>query len=381
MKKLFSLLLLLLPWLPAAAQAPAPLVADSAVLQGVLRKWYTQLPRNYATQTAAPLLLALHGGLGTARNFAGSSGWPAIADTAGVIVVFPEGGIEQRPGGFVWNIYSWDATYSFYNSTLNDVAYLDTVMNRVSRRYRVDANRVYLMGFSNGSSMVNTYLFRNSARLAAAAPVSGSFMTTLAINPYANPYQPNGKVPVWIWRGQQENQQVPGTSETRSVSDQNQKRYWISYNQTGPGADRSTRPTLGGYTYADTLFASADCRGAVRFTEVAGQNHQFVPAYAARLWDEFFRGTVRTCVSQPLAAAPGASRTVLSVYPNPARTEFRLGTNQPVALTTLYNATGRAVPLRQREATYSLSGIGPGLYLLRVQFRDGTAGTQKLLVE
>jgi len=344
------------------------LLTDSMQVQGITRKWFTQLPQNYNQSQQKPLVIALHGGLGTGNSFATSSGWASIADTAGFVAVFPNGAIPRGPG-FVWNVYSWDSTYSFYNSYVRDDIFIDTLISKLIQQYNIDTNRIYLTGFSNGSSMVNTYAFYNTQKLAAIGAASGSFSTSLGINPYTNSYQPNSITPIWIWRGSTENQQVPGTLETRDFSDQNQKNYWIFKNQCSTIPTSNSIFTGGTYTYNDTTFTGTGCKNIVRFTSVQGQYHQFVPEYAERIWNEFFKTTVKNCNSITGINEPSNVNSI-SVFPNPFNSKINIQNVSNDDFFVLRNFLGQTIYYGRNIQQQDLSSLYPGIYFLSVYSKN-----------
>src|SRR5207244_1511742 len=75
---------------------------------------------------------------------------------------------RDTSGATSWNYVS-DATRA------DDVAYVDAVIADMSARYHVDAQRIYVIGHSNGAGMTYRYLYSRADKLAAAAPIAGSF--------------------------------------------------------------------------------------------------------------------------------------------------------------------------------------------------------------
>lgn len=135
-------------------------------VDGVVRLALVYAPAEAKT-TPSPLVFVFHGHGGTMRNTAGKFAiqrhWPeAIAvymqglNTPGAITD-PEG---KRPG--------WQRTFGDQND--RDLKFFDTVLATLKREYRVDEQRVYATGHSNGGAF--TYLLW-SARgevFAAVAP-------------------------------------------------------------------------------------------------------------------------------------------------------------------------------------------------------------------
>jgi polyhydroxybutyrate depolymerase len=57
---------------------------------------------------------------------------------------------------------------------VDDVAFIDALLDGLGRAYPVDAGRVYATGMSNGAMMAYRLAAELSARIAAIAPVSGT---------------------------------------------------------------------------------------------------------------------------------------------------------------------------------------------------------------
>ncbi|MDO7848459.1 T9SS type A sorting domain-containing protein [Hymenobacter sp. M29] len=81
--------------------------------------------------------------------------------------------------------------------------------------------------------------------------------------------------------------------------------------------------------------------------------------------------------------AEAAAALALSIYPNPATATATVETAQPTRLTVL-DLTGRVVltpGLAQRRHALSLTGLAPGVYLVRATAADGTAAVRRLAVQ
>jgi polyhydroxybutyrate depolymerase len=74
-------------------------------------------------------------------------------------------------GNRFWN--ATDACCNFYGSGVDDVAYLDAVLDDVAGRYRVDPARVYLVGHSNGGFLAHRYACDRPGRVAAIVTLAG----------------------------------------------------------------------------------------------------------------------------------------------------------------------------------------------------------------
>ncbi|NDJ35519.1 MAG: hypothetical protein GYB64_12700 [Chloroflexi bacterium] len=103
-----------------------------------------------------PLVLDMHGWGGTAYEQLGASGFTAIAEEEGIIVVYPQATGEE----LLWGL-------------ADDVSYIEAVLDAVSADYPVDESRIYATGFSAGGFMAHYLGGALSDRIAAVASVGG----------------------------------------------------------------------------------------------------------------------------------------------------------------------------------------------------------------
>jgi polyhydroxybutyrate depolymerase len=135
-----------------------------------------------ARADGAPVILALHGGGGSADQFARASGLSAPANRQGYAVIYPEG--TGRAG-------TWNGGYccgAAQRNRVDDVAFLDAVIADAIRRFGLNPARVYLTGMSNGSIMAETYAALRPAKVRAVAGVAGTMDTRR--------FKPRGRVPL-----------------------------------------------------------------------------------------------------------------------------------------------------------------------------------------
>ena len=160
MKKLFLCLLLALLALPVAA-------VDITV-DGVKRSYVIYLPKNLGQNR--PLLISCHGMNQDANYQKGMLQIESIADTAKFVTVFPEG-IDR----------GWDISGD------RDIRFMQAIIDEMVRLYKVDANRVYLSGFSMGGMFTYHAMNRMADKIAAFAPISGYPMWGTTASPSVRP--------------------------------------------------------------------------------------------------------------------------------------------------------------------------------------------------
>lgn len=102
----------------------------------------------------APLLVALHGGLGSGAQFEVNSDFDGLATSNRFIVAYPDGvGLmsDGSGGARTWN--GGDCCGPAVKRNVDDVAFLGALVLDVSESNAIDPNRVYATGHSNGGIM------------------------------------------------------------------------------------------------------------------------------------------------------------------------------------------------------------------------------------
>ncbi|TXT57946.1 MAG: conserved membrane protein of unknown function [Candidatus Thorarchaeota archaeon] len=136
------------------------------------RQYLIHIPESYNGSDAVPLLLALHGGGGSAKSMRNANGFDAVADKYNFILVYPDGTGDMSYQFHTWNSGYIDA-YAFKNN-IDDVLFLSTLIDELLDTYNVNKSRVYMTGHSNGAMMTYRFGAEHPDSLAAIAPVSGS---------------------------------------------------------------------------------------------------------------------------------------------------------------------------------------------------------------
>ena len=131
------------------------------------------VPDDYDAATPAPLIVLLHGYTSSGAGQDSYMGFSAIADTYGFLLVSPDG--DKESGGDenrFWNASS--ACCNFFQSDVDDSAYILSIIKEVKADFNVDANRVYLIGHSNGGFMSYRAAYDHSETIAAIASLAGA---------------------------------------------------------------------------------------------------------------------------------------------------------------------------------------------------------------
>lgn len=117
-----------------------------------------------------PVVLALHGGRTNAAAMAEFAGLETWGEREGFVVVHPEG---TGPTEFsrTWN--AGRCCGSAVEQQVDDLAFLDDLLDRLPKLVNCDSAGVYVVGMSNGGMLALRFAAHAGRRIAAAASISG----------------------------------------------------------------------------------------------------------------------------------------------------------------------------------------------------------------
>lgn len=130
---------------------------------GVSRSYRLHAPPGYAPARPVPLVIALHPYPGDGLEMSRLFGWDTVAEREGFLVAYPDG----VNGGFNALVCCSDA---------DDVGFLAALTGHLVEHWRVDPDRVYLTGISNGGDLSFRAAVEASDTFAAIGVVSGGFI-------------------------------------------------------------------------------------------------------------------------------------------------------------------------------------------------------------
>lgn len=168
--KIFTLIITILIFsfqaLPLKAQQN---INEKVVIGKKTRRWIVHLPTNYDSNVQYPLYINMHGFTSNGSQQSTYSGFNAIADERGAIVVYPDG-VDKR----------WNSGVTFgVESDIDDVGFLMMLVDRMELLYNADPTRVYSIGYSAGGFMSYRLACERANRIAAIGPVVGSVNNSL----------------------------------------------------------------------------------------------------------------------------------------------------------------------------------------------------------
>ncbi len=141
---------------------------------GIERHYLVYVPQSYSPSRKTPLVLAFHGGGGTAGIMANPDyyGWTPKAEKEGFIVAFPNG--ASRFGG---KLATWNAGrccgYA-RDQKSDDVGFVKALIRDIQSNYAIDPDKIFATGMSNGGMFSYRLACDASDIFRAVASVAGA---------------------------------------------------------------------------------------------------------------------------------------------------------------------------------------------------------------
>lgn len=142
----------------------------SVELDDQTRSYQVHVPATLDLGQPAPLLLAFHGVPSSAVEMREISELDPVAAAEGFVVVYPE---ASRTGD--WNQSCRDCSAAGALE-YDDVAFTEVVIEKMALDMRIDLDRVYVTGFSQGALMAFRIACELSHRVAAVATVAATML-------------------------------------------------------------------------------------------------------------------------------------------------------------------------------------------------------------
>ncbi len=144
-----------------------------------LRSAKIYLPEFNDSTDSPSLIIALHGYTTNPKDLELSSQIHQ-ACLNNYIVVYPRGSKNDN-GYFGWNA---GGMYKEWTKNANDIQYIDSLINLLVLKYKIDQKRIYIMGHSNGAMMAYKLAAQLPTKIAAVACISGPMLDSIHIPLY-----------------------------------------------------------------------------------------------------------------------------------------------------------------------------------------------------
>ena len=339
---------------------------------GLTREYILYVPASYSSGTAVPLLFNFHGYTSNATQQMWYGDFRPIADTAGFIIVHPNGTLDAN------NTMHFNVGWG--GSSVDDVGFTNALIDTLSANYSIDQTRIYSTGMSNGGFMSFLLACELSDRIAAIGSVTGSIVpSTLAS---CNPTHP---VPVLQIHGTSDGT-VPytgGAGWSSSIS--SLLSTWsnlINADSAPITVPMPNTSTTDGTTVERISYLNGDNCSELIHYKITGGSHSWAGSAfsiagtnydidaSKEVWNFVSRydinGLIGTCVTGVNDETPEAQ---LSIYPNPTSSAFSIdGLNQESNF-ELISVLGERVLAGKVSATsgqIDVSELNKGVYFLKI---------------
>ena len=364
-KRLLSLIVFIASLSVSHAQG---YISQTIQHDGLTREYSIYVPASYDGTTNFPLLFNLHGGGGTNSAWQAASDMRPIADTADIILVYP----QARPDPSDGNSFNWIPKVP---GTFDDVPFFSSLIDTIASNYQIDQNRIYACGYSLGGDMTFELGCKLNNRIAAIAPVA----RTMQPNPnsFCSPVHPTGVLTIL------------GTDDLVSpyngivfggieyyISAAATHIYWATHNNcdatatmstVSPSVERNTWSTASGCAYVEEL-------------KVIGGGHDWPGSFGNMTIDaniEIWQFVSRYDINGLIGCATtsinvnNSTHENYKVYPNPVNTQITID----IGLVEekefrLYNPIGELVLsgfLNSQISIIDLSSLAPNVYILNIE--------------
>ena len=135
------------------------------------RKCLLHIPDSVKGKSNIPLLIYLHGSATDPKDYAETTQFDCQANIIGFMVAYPYG----------VNLL-WNSDKPASDSLPDDVGFISALIDELSNKYKIDKNRVFISGHSNGAFMTYRLGVELPNEIAGIAPIAGSIDERMIAN-------------------------------------------------------------------------------------------------------------------------------------------------------------------------------------------------------
>ncbi|HOV11926.1 MAG TPA: T9SS type A sorting domain-containing protein [Bacteroidales bacterium] len=371
-KKLFFSLVTLALCINAEAQW----TNKTMIFETLTRSYRVYKSPNYNPSVPASLVITLHG-LGDNMTAFSQLGFNYIADTANIIVVCPQAVNDPLVAavfgyGTAWNSGAgmyYSGSWYYPNPSVNDIGFMNALVDSARANYSIDASRMYICGFSMGGFMTERMALQSNLDFAAFASMSGTIGAGISA------YNPGRPVPIAHFHGTADST-VYYVGNQFGIDPDSLIRFWVLNNGCNPVPDSTgfANTAADNITVDKFSYAGAGPDAEVLFYRMNGASHEVLyqpdndMTEILEIW-KFFRRHQNLTAQVPEQEL----QKDIFMYPNPASEFINIMTppvngKSNVEIFTLQGALIYSSTLTGQFHHIPLSKdvFRRGMYLLRV---------------
>jgi len=367
--------LLFLPFISTIALSQQN-IYDSVFVDGRWRTYMTHLPASYSPSGSYPLLFCFHGGQSTPQST--QLGWQVIAymtelsqkaDDEGFIVVYPEGTVFNNTR--TWNAGS--CCPPAMNAGIDDVGFVNTLIDTLLQEYAVDADRVYASGSSNGAMLCFRLACTLSHRIAAFAAISATQVFF--------PCNPSSPSPIIQFHSRLDSAVLysggigNGPSGVDFISQDSTLNIWKNLNNC---LNRDTVVDGGATGYSLVKLQPCDCGVEYHHYSTTDGGHSWpggnpnnnpvsAQLNATDLLWSFFENYTLGCSTTSLDED---IEQPFTIYPNPTSDHLTISPKHAAIDFSLVSLSGKIQLAGKTTSEINISSLSPGVYFFTLQIDD-----------
>ncbi|HJN54174.1 MAG TPA: PHB depolymerase family esterase [Flavobacteriaceae bacterium] len=241
--------------------------------QGLVRTFNIFVPDSYDPLDPIPLLFCMHGYGSNNQLIMEYTEFNDIAAEENFIVVYPQGSLLN--GITHWNVGGWTS-----GSFVDDVAFIDFLIDTISENYLINSERIYSTGMSNGGYMSFLLACQLSEKIAAIASVTGSMTPQTFYG-----CQPQRAISILQMHGTSDGVVPYGGNASWTMGINNVIDYWREHNSCDSSPTTIDIPdiyTFDNSTVQEITYSNGDNNTMVRHYRVDGGGHDWFGAWGNR---------------------------------------------------------------------------------------------------
>ncbi len=340
-------------------------IFDAITHDGLQREYISYIPANYTGNMPVPLILNFHGFTLSATDQMNDCDFRPIADTAGFIVVHPQGTLYF--GMSHWNVGGW-----VVGSTVDDLGFVESLIDSLSLDYNIDQSRIYSTGYSNGGFMSYLLACQLDNKFAAVASVAGS-MSSQTYNS-CNPQQP---VPVLEIHGTAD-YTIPYNGSLWSEPIDTVINFWVGTNNCIPVpviTPIANIDTTDGSTVESFVYNSSTSNVNVEHMKVISGGHTWPGSWgnmdidaSIEIWNFFSKYDGNDIIIAVDESTKESNRLSPNIYPNPCSSSIYVDVDisepEKYSITSSLGQTIESGWLTQKSNHLDISWLQPDIYIM-----------------
>ena len=335
---------------------------SSTYINGVQRDYITYLPTNFDPQTESLPLVVVYHGLTQTNDILTLAGFNQIADTARLIIMYPQG-LENDFNQTAWN------NGTGLSPVADDIGFTNFMLDTAALAYNIDISKTYAVGVSMGSIMCYTLACNLNDRFAAIGAVFGPMSTQ-----DMNTCTPSYSTPIIHFHGTND-QTVPyNTNPLPTLTLATETINWWENQKNCNGSCDSTRVNE---IAQDNLtpdrfgYQGCDDDGSLEHWRTNGGDHDYYITpindftHFVEVWN-FIRKWEHPN-ARNTASIVEETPTDFNIYPNPASSTINISTSANTFTLSIIDMQGKSIGSFENAHQLDLSKLTPGAYIIQMQ--------------